>query len=246
MRRRQPAALVCIAGFAASAALYGCYSLASMPLEQATAVLHLTSRTGAVVSGSTAIVEISVIPEAPASLTLPEDTKVSITEATGSSGESVTVLRTLGGFRTETPLVIEEYGRAKASLTLGSSGSTTRQTSGSGGEAVLDDGFGHKLRLRSLSIAFDHTARGTTNLPRYARIVTPLAGGPLSLAQARIEGLAPETPVEYTVSLSDGGKVTDTGTADDTGAVSFTRFPSTLMDDVTSATLTFGATSTGS
>ncbi|MBD3174047.1 MAG: hypothetical protein GF320_02615 [Armatimonadia bacterium] len=212
----------------------GC-TTAGSELDQATVTLNLATNVGAV-EGDTAIVSFSVTPDAPASITLPSTAALRLTDVNGVS-HSAPLIRALGGFRTETPVIIEDLGRTTMTvLPTGNAGLRQAATQ----PMVIEDAFGHSLRLNSLTVLFDNEDVGSTTLPSDATLVTPLAGGPLSLGSAVMEGLEPETPVDYSVVFENGSRVEDTGRADSGGSVVFSTFPTSLADDVTSATITFG------
>lgn len=237
------ATLALAAASVAAAMLWaGCQGTGVHPVAEAVVRLHLSALTTAV-EGNTALVGVSLTPDAPASVTLFADALLTITEPGGTSGATVTPEVAMGGFHTEDPLVIQDYGRATLSL-------AARSTGGGGGgstsrNVVIDDGYGNTLRLASLSMEFDNISRGETNLPEQTTIVTPLAGGPLTLAEARVEGLPTGEQVQFAISLSNGTRLSDQGQADATGVALFARFSTALADDVTSATVTIGAPSSG-
>jgi hypothetical protein len=198
---------------------------------EATAVLRASLRVGGQ-EGKTAIVEASFIPEAPASITFPTTTTLKIVEPDASTGASTTPILTLGGLRTETPLVINSRGTAAIQLT----GSTSSTQSGS---FILNDGYGHSLRFASLRVTFDHTGLAETNLPREARLVVPLRGAYRSLAEFRVEGATPGQVGNLAIAFDGGATVKLTATADASGVLHYTTVDTGLVENLSSASIEF-------
>jgi hypothetical protein len=198
---------------------------------EATAVLRASVRVGGL-EGKTAIVEASFIPEAPASITFPTTTTLKIVEPDASTGASTSPIRTLGGCRTETPLVINSRGTASIQLT----GAISTTQSGS---FVLSDGFDHSLRFSSLKVTFDHTGLAETNLPREARLVIPLRGAYRSLAEFRVEGATPGQLGNLAIAFDGGTTVTLEATADASGVLHYTTVDAGLVDNLSSASIEF-------
>ncbi len=216
---------------AAAAALIwagGCADL-SKSVDESAVTLMFTATVGGV-EANTALVELAVAPVAPASLTLPQRASLTVEEPSGEEGASVTPIAVGTGFRTEEPLVIEDLGRVSVSLSGQSSGSSL----------LLEDGYDNSMRLSSLSFTFDNIDRGVTNLPSSARIITPLSGGPWTLADFRIEGLPALERTYLTVRFSSGRNITQEEYSTESGVVTFTGFDSNLASDVSSADITFG------
>ncbi len=211
----------------------GCADL-SKSVDESAATLEFTAKVGGV-EANTALVELAVAAVAPATLTLPNNAVLRVTEPSGETGASVTPVAVGTGFRTETPLVIEDLGRVKVSLSSRSTGSGS-----TGGVLLLQDGYDNSMRLESLSFTFDNLDRGVTNLPSRAHIVTPMAGGPWTLADFRIEGLPEAERTYLTVRFDSGRSLTEERFADEQGVVTFSGFTSNLASDVSSADITFG------
>ncbi len=216
------------------ALVLGCAGGGRGPSES-TVTLSFQTLVGAV-EANTAIIRFAVTPQAPATMSLPATASLRVTDARGKGSAAAPTLG-MNGFIVDTPVIISSVGRATMTL-LASQSTGTRQATTE--PMRIEDGFGNSLELRSLSVAFDNEARGVTTLPSSATLTTPLAGGPLSLGSAVIRGLTPQTRVAYSVAFGNEERVEDEGTADTGGSVVFSLFPTGVVDDVTSATVTFG------
>jgi hypothetical protein len=220
--------LAAVLSMAAGSLATGCIRAPWKDVSESAVTLHLTCTVGYVVD-TTAIVALSVVPDAPGSLTVPTSATVKVNEAAGSGSSSVTPVTALGGFRLDGPLLVHDRGRPSISLGLGQ-GDTLR----------LLDGYGNFIQLAGLSFTFDHTGRGVTNLPTDATIVVPMAGAPFSLASASISGLAPGLPVSYSVTSAGNVRLTDSQVADAHGVAVFGTMPTSLAGDISNASVTFG------